>query len=368
MIRSGMRRLSIFVLSVGVVVAVVSAGVALGSGHGSSPISQAAGKSAKATSVKFDFTLAVSAPGASVPGGKLSLNGTGALDSKAKAAEFSLDLGSLAPLVAASAKGAAIPKSIDLVVINNAVYVHLAALAKQLGAPGKQWVKLDLSKLPKSTTAGVNTKAVGSVSPQQALAGLQSALSVHKVGSDHYGTHYQGTLNLAGLLSVLPISQRALCQHWPRQGRDQDGSLRRLGRRAGLPSAAHLLAQSQDDEGSCDDDRVHAQPPRLRRARHSQSATCQPNRRRLQTPGRPHGTAPQGLSLSRQRTEEAVQPGPPACSGRASPAKPDGPRWTDARISGCCFLKAVAPVCRPRFRRGCRAGRGSRSRRWQPGR
>ena len=205
----GMRRLVVLVVIVGVAVATVAAGVAVGSGGGSSPIGQAAGKSAKATSVKFDFTLAVSSRSGKVQGGKVSLSGAGAIDAQTKAAEFSLDLGSLAPLVAASAKGAAIPRSIDLVVVNNAVYLHLAALAKQLGSPGKQWVKLDLSKLPKSATAGVNPTAVGSVSPQQAVAALQSALSVHKVGDDHYGTHYHGTVNLAAVLSILPASQHA---------------------------------------------------------------------------------------------------------------------------------------------------------------
>jgi hypothetical protein len=204
-----MRGFSVVMVLLGVVLAVVFSGVALGSGGGSSPIGQAAGKSANATSVKFDFTLAISTAGAKTQAGKLSLSGTGAADSKTKAVAVSLDLGSLAPLLAASAKGAAIPKSVDLVVVNNAVYVHLAALAKQLGAPGKQWVKLDLSKLPKSTTAGMNTKAVSSVSPQQAVAALQSALTVHKVGTDQYGTHYHGTLNLAGLLTILPASQRA---------------------------------------------------------------------------------------------------------------------------------------------------------------
>jgi hypothetical protein len=204
-----MRRVVVLVFMVGIAVAAVSAGVAVGSGGGSSPIDQAAGKSANATSVKFDFTLAVSSRGGSVHGGKVTLSGTGAVDAKTKAAEFSLDLGSLAPLVAASAKGAAIPKSIDLVVVKNAVYLHLAALAKQLGAPGKQWVKLDLSKLPKSATAGVNPTAVGSVSPQQAVAALQSALSVHKVGDDHYGAHYHGTVDLSALLSTVPASQRA---------------------------------------------------------------------------------------------------------------------------------------------------------------
>jgi len=88
------------------------------------------------------------------PGGKIALGGTGAVDTKQKAADFKLDLGSLAPLLAGATKGTPVPKSIELLVVNNVVYINFPALAKQLGAAGKEWVKLDPAAPPKSKTGG----------------------------------------------------------------------------------------------------------------------------------------------------------------------------------------------------------------------
>lgn len=203
------RRFAALLAAFLAVSAAATAGVALASRTGSSPIQQAAAKSSKASSVKFDFTIAISGAGASIPGGKLSLGGSGAVDSRHKSADFKLDLSSLAPLLSGVTKGAAVPKSIELVVVKNAIYLDFPALAAQLGAKGKSWVKFDTSKLPKSVTGGVNPKAASSVSPQQALAALQSALSVHKVGSDHHGTHYHGAFNLSALVGIVPKSQQA---------------------------------------------------------------------------------------------------------------------------------------------------------------
>jgi hypothetical protein len=209
--RTRMHRLILFLASLSVITSGATAGIALGSRSGPSPIDQAAAKSATAPSVKFDFTLAIAGGGTSIPGGKITLGGTGAVDSKHKAADFTLDLGSLAPLLGAATKGAQVPKSIELVVVNNVVYINFPALAKQLGAAGKgkQWVKFDPSALPKSKTGGINPKAVSSVTPQQALAALRSALSVHQVGSDHYGTHYHAIVNLSAIVALVPKSQQA---------------------------------------------------------------------------------------------------------------------------------------------------------------
>ena len=188
-----------------VLVFAATAGVALGARTGPSPIEQAATKSSTASSVKFDFTLGIAG---GTQTGTISLGGSGAIDSKHKAADFKLDLSSLAPLLSGVTKGAAVPKSIELVVVNNALYLNFPALAKQLGAPGKSWVKFDASKLPKSLTGGVNPKSASSVTPQQAIGALRAALSVHKVGSDQHGTHYHGTFNLSALVNLVPKSQQ----------------------------------------------------------------------------------------------------------------------------------------------------------------
>jgi hypothetical protein len=203
------HRLTLLLASLAVLATGATASIALGSRAGASPIEQAATKSGKASSVKFDFALSISGGGSSIPGGKITLGGTGAADTKHKSADIKLDLGSLAPLLGAATKGAPVPKTIELIVVNNVFYLNFPALAKQAGAPGKQWLKFDLSKLPKSATGGVDPKAVGSVSPAKALGALRGALSVHKVGSDSHGTHYHAALNLSGLVGLLPKAQRA---------------------------------------------------------------------------------------------------------------------------------------------------------------
>jgi hypothetical protein len=197
------------VLAAALAVAGLTSAVAVGAPAGSSPIQKAAQKSATASSVKFDFSLSISGAGASIPKGKLTLGGTGAVDSKHKAADFKLNLGPLAPLLAGVTNGTQVPKSIELVAVSNALYMNYPALAKQLNAPGKSWVKFELSKLPKSATGGVNPSAASSTTPQQALAVLKGALSIHKVGSDAHGTHYHGTVDLQALMKLVPKAQQA---------------------------------------------------------------------------------------------------------------------------------------------------------------
>jgi hypothetical protein len=196
-------------LAVALVVAGLTSAVAIGAPAGSSPIEAAAKKSSTASSVKFDFNLTLSGGGSSIPGGKITLGGTGAVDSHHKTADFKLDLSSLAPLLQGATNGTQVPKSIEVITVSNAIYVNFPALAKQLGAPGKSWVKFDVSKLPKSATGGVNPTAATSVTPQQALSVLRGSLSVHKVGSDSHGTHYHGSLNLSALVGLVPKSQQA---------------------------------------------------------------------------------------------------------------------------------------------------------------
>src|SRR5207302_238734 len=88
-------------LSLAAALAVVglTAAVAIAAPSGGSPIEQAATKSSTASSVKFDFVVSISGGGSSIPGGKISLGGSGVVDSQHKTADFKLDLSSLAPLL-----------------------------------------------------------------------------------------------------------------------------------------------------------------------------------------------------------------------------------------------------------------------------
>ena len=188
-------------------VAGLTAAVAVGAPAGPSPIEKAATKSSTASSVKFDFTVSIS--GGTLTSGKITLGGSGAVDSKHKAADFKLDLSSLAPLLSSVTNGTQVPKTIEAIAVGNAVYLNYPGLAKQLKAPGKTWVKFDLSKVPKSLTGGVNPTAGSTVTPQQALGVLRSALTVHKVGTDAHGTHYHGSFNLSALVQIVPKAQQA---------------------------------------------------------------------------------------------------------------------------------------------------------------
>jgi hypothetical protein len=199
----------VLIASTAVLAVGATAGAALGSPAGASPIEKAATKSSKASTVKFDFTVAISGGGASIPGGKISLGGSGAVNTKHQTADFKLNLGSLSSLLAGATNGVAVPKSIEVVSTSKAVYINFPALATQLGAHGKTWVKFDLSKLPKSVTGGVDPTTAGNISPQQAISMLRSALSVHKVGSDRYGTHYHATVHLSSFIALLPKAQQA---------------------------------------------------------------------------------------------------------------------------------------------------------------
>jgi hypothetical protein len=209
-VRTCLRRLVVVVGVVGVVLVGVAVGAAVGSRRASSPIEAAVAKSAAAGSVRFDFTLAASGAAIRIPVGTLSVSGSGAADWQQKTAEVQLDLGSLAPLLSVMMKGALVPSTVEVLAVNGAVYVHLAALASQLGAPGKQWVKFDLSKLHSPGSESVPDKPA--INPRQTLASLQSALSISEVGSDQYGAHYHASLNLSAAIALLPTAKQASAQ------------------------------------------------------------------------------------------------------------------------------------------------------------
>ncbi|HZR92419.1 MAG TPA: hypothetical protein VFA44_08435 [Gaiellaceae bacterium] len=193
-----------------------TAGTAIGAPArpaGQSPIEKAANKTAKASTFAFSFRLTVSGGGSSIPGGSISLSGSGAVNTVHKSAKISVNLGALASSLGAAAGGTALPAKIDVVVVNGVVYAHVPSLAKQLGGPGKEWLKLDTKALPKSKTGGVDTSQLSKVNAQQALAALTASVSVKKLGSDTIGgqpaTHYRATLDVAKAVKVLPASQRA---------------------------------------------------------------------------------------------------------------------------------------------------------------
>jgi hypothetical protein len=205
-----------FAVVAAVVVGGAATGAALARQDGASPIQAALAKTAAAGSSRFTFAFTVSGvKGLPGGGGAISLTGSGASDTKHGNASLSLNLGALAKTLGAAAGGTSLPPTIDVVVVHNVVYVHLAALAKQLSptTPGKEWLKIDAKSLPKSATGGANLGQLSTLNPQQALAALSNAVSVKKLGSAKVRgtatTHYAGTLDLTRLSGVVPKAQQS---------------------------------------------------------------------------------------------------------------------------------------------------------------
>jgi hypothetical protein len=212
---AGIRSRLLRIAALGAIVAVGGyAGTAAAKQDASSPLQQAAAATAAANSSQFAFSLSISGvTGLPTAGGKIMLTGSGGSDTKHKTAAIHLNLGALAASLGALTKGAKVPSTIDILVVHNVLYVHLPALAAQI-SPGKEWLKLDPSTLPKSTTGGANVgKIASSIDQKKVLAALQSAVSVKPVGTAVIRgtptTHYAGTLQLSALSAVLPADQRA---------------------------------------------------------------------------------------------------------------------------------------------------------------
>jgi hypothetical protein len=189
-------------------------GIALASPPGASPIAQAAAKTSQAGSFRLSFDLAFSVSGgtSSVPAGPFSLTGQGAFDTRHSTGQLSLNLGALGALLGAATGGAKVPSAIDVVILKTALYMHYPALAQQL-SPGKEWLRFDLAKLPRSATGGVSPGQLKQVNPQQLITALQSAVSTSKVGTETVRgvstTHYRAVIDMTKVVSALPASQRA---------------------------------------------------------------------------------------------------------------------------------------------------------------
>jgi hypothetical protein len=180
-----------------------------------SPIQLAAGKTQKAGSFRLSFNLSFSVSGgaAAVPGGPFSLTGQGAFDTTHSTGQLAINLGPLAAALGAAAGGASVPSTVDLVVRKNVVYLRYPALAQQI-SPGKEWLKFDAAKLPRSATGGADLGQLGKqVNPQQLLSTLRGAVSTSKVGTEVVRgvptTHYRAVIDLARIVSALPVAQRA---------------------------------------------------------------------------------------------------------------------------------------------------------------
>jgi hypothetical protein len=179
-----------------------------------SDLQHALAKTAKISSAHFSFTLGISG-GAASQTGAISIGGTGGFDTKHQTSTITVDLGPLAAALGQLGGGkGTIPQKVDIVVLKNLVYVHIPALAVQAGGAGKEWLKIDVNKLPKSKTGGLDASQATKTSPTKALAALKGSVSVHKSGTAKVRgsstTRYRVLVNATKVVKALvPKAQQA---------------------------------------------------------------------------------------------------------------------------------------------------------------
>jgi hypothetical protein len=202
-----------------------AAAVTSGCGGGSTssalpldPVAAAATKSQQAGAARIRFTLALSSP--QLPAKALRLTASGAIDGTS--GELTFKLGSLirelglpqgiAPGATTAQPGHASVKEIFLEQNGDfVIYMRLGALSSMLPG-GKQWIKLDISKLGKSAGLDFGKLLSGSqLQPSDLLAMLKSeGATIHKVGSATIDgkatTHYRLTVDVAKALESKGLS------------------------------------------------------------------------------------------------------------------------------------------------------------------
>jgi hypothetical protein len=171
------------------------------------PVAAAATKTQNAGAARIRFAITVKEPQA--PGKTLRMRGVGAVDGTSSEMTFKLasmfsQLGvpptARAKLGHASMKLVALEQSGDYV-----IYMRLGFLASQLPG-GKQWIKLDVSKLGTSAGFDFNKLLSGSQFQPSDLLGMLKGegATVHKIGAATVDgvatTHYRVTVDLAKAL------------------------------------------------------------------------------------------------------------------------------------------------------------------------
>ncbi|MGZ4334667.1 MAG: hypothetical protein ACXVRJ_10410 [Gaiellaceae bacterium] len=235
-----------------------AATVTAGCGGGSSghalaldPVSAAAAKTQNAGAARIRLDLAVRGQGK-----VLRLHGVGAIDGTS--GELSFDLGSLfrrtgipagvdpnatmAQLMHAKMTEVSLEQNGDYV-----VYLRLGVLSSQIPG-GKQWIKLDVSKLGKSAGIDLGNLMSGSqLSPTDLLGVLRSeGAKVQKLGTATVGgttaTHYRVRVDVAKALRAKGLTSPLLNSTPPKMKTlsedvwiGKDGLVRRVGLAYGSP-------------------------------------------------------------------------------------------------------------------------------------
>jgi hypothetical protein len=173
-----MRRLALPLL---LLLGALAAGCGGGGGSASGDdIAAAATKTARAGSLEADFSIA---------GQGLAGTGSGVFNTKGTHS------GQLTMTVGAAGRQI----SVDTIVTGDTFYMRSPVFSRALSG-GKQWIKLDLTKLSEQRGIDLSSLLDASPTPTNALAYLEGASDVKKVGSQSVqgtkSTHYEVTVDL----------------------------------------------------------------------------------------------------------------------------------------------------------------------------
>jgi hypothetical protein len=163
------------------VLALAAAGCGGGGSASGDPVARAAAKTARAGSLKADFTIS---------GSSLNGTGSGVFDNDKR--------GSGKLTLAVQAQGQSV--SVDTIVAGPVLYMR-SDVFRQAGLPaGKEWVKLDLAVLAKQQGVDLGSLTASNPSPTGGLAYLRGSGEVKEVGGENVQgvetTHYKTTVDL----------------------------------------------------------------------------------------------------------------------------------------------------------------------------
>jgi hypothetical protein len=204
-----------------IAVAAVTAGCGGGSTSGAlslDPVAAAATKTQDAGAARIRFAMVISAPQLAKT---LRMRGTGAIDGTSARMSFKLgsmlgqmglpsSMGGLAQLRNATIKEIALEQNGDYV-----VYMQLGFLSSQLPG-GKQWIKLDVSKLGKAAGLDLGKLLSGTQFQPSDLLGMLTSegAKIQKLGPATVDgvatTHYRVRIDLAKVLRAKGLTSALL--------------------------------------------------------------------------------------------------------------------------------------------------------------
>jgi hypothetical protein len=236
----------------GVLLALALVAAACGSGGSLAldPVASAADRTLDKGTGRFALQTAFTLPLL----GRTTVSGEGSFDNAKQAMDVTLNVNGL---------GAGMPTSVELRLLQQAMYVQLEGLPAGRQLPnGKNWVKVDLERALKKLGVDLANLGVGQ-SPTGVLAQLRGSTNTQKVGTETIDgvrtTHYRGTVDVRDALDQATAKERKTLQRLLDEAKahgvdatsttfdvwvGDDGLVRRLTQRVG--SVGHLTMTFSD--------------------------------------------------------------------------------------------------------------------------